>query len=72
MIVCICNRISSRTIEAYAQQGLGIDALRADYGLASTCGQCLEQALSMIDQNCSDSSLYAQAALVESAKIAVG
>jgi|TARA_B110000305_G_C19446309_1_gene645044 bacterioferritin-associated ferredoxin len=27
-----------------------VDALRADFGLASNCGQCLTHALDMIDE----------------------
>ena len=72
MIVCVCNRISSRTIEAYAPEGLGLDALRADYGLANNCGQCLEHALEMMQRTREDQSLYTQSALIDTVKIAVG
>ena len=50
MIVCICNSISSLVVEDYARRGLGVDALRADFGLASNCGQCLTHALDMIGE----------------------
>jgi len=50
MIICICNRISSRVVEDYARRGLGVDALRADFGLASNCGQCLDHALDLVSQ----------------------
>jgi len=72
MIVCVCNRISSRTIEAYAREGLGLDALRADYGLANNCGQCLEHALEMMQRTRENQSLYTQSALIDTVKIAVG
>ena len=71
MIVCVCNRISSRTIEAYSREGLGLDALRADYGLANNCGQCLEHALEMMQRTREDQSLYTQSALIDTVKIAV-
>ncbi len=48
MIICICNRISSRVVEDYARRGLGVEALRADFGLASNCGQCLDHALDLV------------------------
>jgi len=72
MIVCVCNRISSRTVEAYAREGLGIDALRADYGLASNCGQCLDHALTMIDAIQQDQRLFSQAIVGDVTKVAVG
>ena len=50
MIICICNRISSRVVEDYARRGLGVDALRADFGLASNFGQCLDHALGLVSQ----------------------
>ena len=50
MIVCVCKRISSRVVEDYARRGLGVDALRADFGLASNCGQCLGHALNLVSQ----------------------
>jgi bacterioferritin-associated ferredoxin len=44
MIVCICNNISSKVLESYRAEGLSLDDVRADYGLASNCGQCLATA----------------------------
>jgi len=50
MFICICNRVSSQVVEDYARRGLGVDALRADLGLASNCGQCLDHALDLMSE----------------------
>ena len=50
MIVCICNNISSKVLDAYRSRGLSLEDLRQDYGLASNCGQCLETAEHMMTQ----------------------
>ena len=44
MIVCVCNNISSKVLDAYREQGLGLDDVQKDFGLASNCGQCLTTA----------------------------
>ncbi len=44
MIVCICNNISSTVLDDYRSSGRSLEDLRQDYGLASTCGQCLATA----------------------------
>ena len=48
MIVCICNNISSKVLDAYRSRGLSLEDLRQDYGLASNCGQCLATAEHMM------------------------
>ena len=48
MIVCICNNISSKVLDAYRSKGLSLEDLRRDYGLASNCGQCLATAEHMM------------------------
>ena len=48
MIVCICNNISSKVLDAYRSRGLSLEDLRLDYGLASNCGQCLATAEHMM------------------------
>ena len=50
MIICICNNISSKVLDAYRSRGLSLEDLRQDYGLASNCGQCLETAEHMMTQ----------------------
>jgi bacterioferritin-associated ferredoxin len=50
MIVCICNNISSKVLVDYRSRGLNLEDLRQDYGLASSCGQCLATAEHMMTQ----------------------
>jgi bacterioferritin-associated ferredoxin len=40
MIICICARVSDKTIEQAARAGRSFDDLQADHGVALQCGQC--------------------------------
>ena len=40
MIVCICHRVSDKTIARCAQQGAGFDELQLEHGVATQCGKC--------------------------------
>lgn len=40
MIVCVCHRVSDKTIAACAQQGEGFDEIQFEHGVATQCGQC--------------------------------
>lgn len=40
MIVCMCHRVSDKTIAFSAQQGAGFDDIQLEYGVATQCGKC--------------------------------
>ena len=40
MIVCICRRISDKTIAQCARSGMGFDDIQLELGVATQCGQC--------------------------------
>lgn len=40
MIVCICHRVSDKTIAYCAQQGAGFDDIQLQHGVATQCGKC--------------------------------
>ncbi|MEW5885242.1 MAG: (2Fe-2S)-binding protein [Pseudomonadota bacterium] len=44
MIVCVCRRVSDKTIAACAQQGEGFDAIQFEHGVGTQCGQCVHTA----------------------------
>jgi bacterioferritin-associated ferredoxin len=69
MIVCICNNISSKVLDAYRAEGLSLDDVRSDYGLASNCGQCLATAERLMAS--AGVPMPAQRAMAESQLIAV-
>ena len=40
MIVCMCHRVSDKTIALLAQQGAEFDEIQFEHGVATQCGQC--------------------------------
>ncbi|MEN9725782.1 MAG: hypothetical protein RL434_148 [Pseudomonadota bacterium] len=40
MIVCVCHRVSHKTIEQCAQAGAHFDDICSEHKLGSQCGQC--------------------------------
>jgi bacterioferritin-associated ferredoxin len=40
MIVCVCHRVSDRTIRQCARQGMAFDDLQLELGVATQCGKC--------------------------------
>ncbi len=40
MIVCVCHRVSDKTIALSAQQGAGFDDIQLEHGVATQCGKC--------------------------------
>jgi bacterioferritin-associated ferredoxin len=42
MIVCICRRVSDRTIRAAAQQGASFEDIQFEHGVSTCCGRCEE------------------------------
>jgi len=40
MIVCVCHRISHKTIEQCALEGGSFEHLKEAHGVATQCGQC--------------------------------
>ena len=58
MIVCVCNNISDREIAQAVELGAtSMDALRADLGVATCCGNCLECAHEVLQQCLADCEL---------------
>lgn len=43
MIVCVCHRVSHKTIEQGAMAGASFEEIKAEHGVGTQCGQC-EQA----------------------------
>ena len=40
MIVCVCQRVSDRTITAHAQSGKSFDEIQFDLQVGLQCGNC--------------------------------
>lgn len=40
MIVCVCRRVSDKTIAQCARSGMGFDDIQLELGVAPQCGQC--------------------------------
>lgn len=50
MIVCICHKISDKTIAAQAHAGRSFDEMQFDLGLATQCGRCEDCARAIVDK----------------------
>jgi bacterioferritin-associated ferredoxin len=51
MIVCVCRRVSDKTIQRLAKSGMGFDDIQWEHGVAAQCGQC-ESCARSIWQEC--------------------
>lgn len=40
MIVCVCRRVSDKTIERHARLGASFDEIQFELGVATQCGKC--------------------------------
>ena len=40
MIVCVCHRVSDKTIERAARAGADFDEIQLELGVATQCGKC--------------------------------
>jgi len=40
MIVCVCRRVSDKTIERHARLGASFDDIQFELGVATQCGKC--------------------------------
>ena len=40
MIVCVCHRISDKTIAQSARMGFDFNAIQQEHGVATQCGKC--------------------------------
>jgi bacterioferritin-associated ferredoxin len=40
MIVCVCHRVSDKTIERATRAGASFDDLQLELGVATQCGKC--------------------------------
>lgn len=40
MIVCVCHRVSDKTIAHAARAGIAFDDLQLELGVATQCGKC--------------------------------
>lgn len=50
MIVCVCNRVSDRTITRMAHVGMGFDEIQLELGVATCCGRCESSARELVAQ----------------------
>ena len=51
MIVCVCNRVSDRTIVAQAQSGKSFDEIQFDLQVGLQCGNCEGCARDVVEQD---------------------
>ncbi|MBC7621443.1 MAG: (2Fe-2S)-binding protein [Candidatus Saccharibacteria bacterium] len=49
MIVCVCHRVSDKSIVQHALEGKGFDDIQFELGVASQCGRCEDCARDIID-----------------------
>ena len=50
MIVCVCHRVSDKTITRHACGGASFDDIQMELGVATQCGKCEECARSLVQQ----------------------
>jgi bacterioferritin-associated ferredoxin len=62
MIICVCHRVSDRTIRQCARQGMAFDDLQLELGVATQCGKC-ESCARAVWQECSHTTPAAHLAL---------
>ena len=48
MIICICQNIRTRDLEACRARGLTLDQAAAELGLGANCGACLSDASALL------------------------
>jgi bacterioferritin-associated ferredoxin len=48
MIVCVCRRVSDKTIERCARAGASFDDLQFEHGVATQCGKCEHSARTIL------------------------
>lgn len=53
MIVCLCHRVSDRSIVRAARSGMGFDDIQLELGVATQCGQCETGARALVAECCS-------------------
>lgn len=53
MIVCICRRVSDKTIAQAARAGLMFEDIQIDHGVATQCGKCESSARNIWSECCS-------------------
>ncbi|MFW8565457.1 (2Fe-2S)-binding protein [Orrella sp. 11846] len=53
MIVCICRRVSDKTIAQCARSGLMFEDIQIDHGVATQCGKCEDSARAIWSECCS-------------------
>lgn len=54
MIVCVCHRVSDRSIAQCARQGWSFDDIQLELGVATQCGRC-ENCARQLWQECTRS-----------------
>ena len=62
MIICVCHRVSDRTIRQCARQGMAFDDLQLELGVATQCGKC-ESCARAVWQECNQTTPTAHLAL---------
>lgn len=54
MIVCVCHRVSDRTLAQCARQGMAFHDIQLELGVATQCGKC-ETCARAVWQECQSS-----------------
>jgi bacterioferritin-associated ferredoxin len=50
MIICVCRRVSDKTLVRHAQAGASFDDIQFDLGVATQCGKCESCARAVVAQ----------------------
>ena len=50
MIVCVCHRVSDKTIARHACGGASFDDIQMELGVATQCGKCESCARAVVQQ----------------------
>ena len=50
MIICVCRRVSDKTLVRHAQAGASFDDIQLDLGVATQCGKCESCARAVVAQ----------------------
>jgi len=71
MIVCVCHRVSHKTIEQRAMAGASFEEIKAQHGVGTQCGQCEQSARAIWSGACARPNFPSLASSPPSAPLAV-
>lgn len=52
MIVCVCRRVSDKTIAQCARSGMMFEDIQMEFGVATQCGKCEDCARNVWNECC--------------------